>query len=140
MIFGRLELFKQFRSVFVLFVLQDYGEFVTADAVYRAMVENIAENLAAVFEVFVAHVVSECIVDNLQVVHVAFDNGEFDFVLGLDLVVDQFAFGLECRCASDTCERILVGDELRVLEIFPQSQSGFFEAVLDFDVDNTDDK
>ena len=81
------------------------------------MAENIAENLAAVLEIFIAHVVPERIVDNLQVVDVAFYKREFYFVLGVDFVVNQFAFCLERGGAPDTCQRILIRDQLCMLEV-----------------------
>ena len=89
-----------------------FTEFLLADGA-----ENFAEYLAAVLEVFVAHVVPERVVDDLQVVHVAFYNRKFYFVLSLDLAVDKFALGLERCGAPDSRERVLVGDQFGVLQV-----------------------
>ena len=70
-LFGYIvELCEEPFSVIVVVALQDDDELVAADPVYRVAVETPADLTASLFDIFVAGIVTEGIVDRLEVVEI----------------------------------------------------------------------
>ena len=70
---------------------------------------------------------TELVVDQLQVVQVAFDDGELDFLFMEDFVVEVFQLLVECRPVAHAGERVPVCDDRGLLEVAPE----FFRLFLD---------
>ena len=67
---------------------EDHDEFVAADAVHRAVLEDVADHVEGLADVFVARLVAQGVVDLLQPVHVADHHREGLRLPGVDGLVD----------------------------------------------------
>ena len=103
---SRFELAGKGISVFEVLVLQNCGEFITADAEDRAMLERLTDEVARGFQVLIALFMSELVVDFLQVVAIEHAHGEIRLLAAVDPFLNVLDVLVESALVAHGCQSI----------------------------------
>ena len=113
----RAQLVHERVAVVVVASLRDDDEFVAANSVHGAVLESLAEYPAVFLDEGIPLLVPEEVVDQLQVVQVAFDDGELDQFSLVDFVEEVFGLLVERGTVAHARKRIPVRDNGGLLEV-----------------------
>lgn len=107
----RAQLVHERVPVVVVAPLRDDDEFVTANPVDGAVLERFAEYAAVLLDEEISLFVPEEVVDQFQVVQVAFDDGELDQLSLVDFVEEVFGLLVERRTVAHARKGVPVRDD-----------------------------